>query len=68
MKFLLDSLKTLTNSKSCSESRIKFLFGLSFALIGKFFYCTFIAGFRNNFQNHRWASEQLLKAQVESAK
>jgi hypothetical protein len=26
MKFLLASLKTLTNSKSCSESCIKFLF------------------------------------------
>ncbi len=37
MKFLLNSLKTLTNSKSCSKSRIKFLFKLSFALIGKFF-------------------------------
>jgi hypothetical protein len=36
MKFLLASLKTLTNSKSCSESRIKFLFMLSFALIGQF--------------------------------
>ncbi len=35
MKFLLASLKT--NSKSCSESRIKFLFRLSFALIGQFF-------------------------------
>jgi hypothetical protein len=28
MKFLLASLKTLTNSKCCSESRIKFLFRL----------------------------------------
>jgi hypothetical protein len=37
MKFLLASLKTLTNSKSCSESRIKFLFRLSFALNGQFF-------------------------------
>jgi hypothetical protein len=34
---LLASLKSLTNSKSCSESRIKFLFRLSFALIGHFF-------------------------------
>jgi hypothetical protein len=32
MKVLLASLKTLTNSKSCFESRIKFLFRLSFAL------------------------------------
>jgi hypothetical protein len=37
MKFLLASLKTHTNSKKCSVSRIKFLFRLSFALIGKFF-------------------------------
>jgi hypothetical protein len=36
MKFLLASSKTLINSKSCSESRIKFLFRLSFALIGRF--------------------------------
>jgi hypothetical protein len=37
MKFLLASLKRLTNSKSCSASRIKFLFRLSFALIGPLF-------------------------------
>jgi hypothetical protein len=47
MKFLLASLKTLTNSINCSENRIKFLFRLSFAIIG-----TFIAGFRNNFQDY----------------
>jgi hypothetical protein len=29
MKFLLASLKTLTDSETCSESRIKFLFRLS---------------------------------------
>jgi hypothetical protein len=57
MKFLLASMKTLTNSKSCSESRIKFLFRLSFALIGRFFSCTF----RNNFQDHRWVTEQPLE-------
>ncbi len=33
MKFLLASLKTLTNFKSCSETSIKYLFRLSFALI-----------------------------------
>jgi hypothetical protein len=66
MKFLFASLKTLTNSKSCSESRIKFMFRLSFTLIGKFLlvYSTFTDGFRNNFQNHRRVSEQLLKAQA----
>jgi hypothetical protein len=37
MKILLASLKTLVNSKHCSVSRIKFLFRLSFALIGRFF-------------------------------
>jgi hypothetical protein len=37
MKFLLASMKTLTNSKNCSKSRIKFLFQLSFALIGHLF-------------------------------
>jgi hypothetical protein len=38
VKILLASLKTLTNFKHCySESRIKFVFRLSFALIGRFF-------------------------------
>jgi hypothetical protein len=37
MKFLLASLKTITNSKNCSESRIKFQVRLSFALTGPFF-------------------------------
>jgi hypothetical protein len=37
MKLLLASLKTFTNSKNCSVSRIKLLFRLSFALIGRFF-------------------------------
>jgi hypothetical protein len=37
MKFLLASLKKFNNSKSCSASRIKFLFRLSFALTGQFF-------------------------------
>jgi hypothetical protein len=36
IKFLLAYLKTLTNSKNCSVRRIKFLFQLSFALIGGF--------------------------------
>jgi hypothetical protein len=63
MKFLLAYLKTL-NSKNRSESRIKFLFRLSLALIGRFFQCTFIAGFRKNFQEHRRVTEQLLETQV----
>jgi hypothetical protein len=66
MKFLLAYHDT--NSKSCSESRIKFLFRLSFALNGQFFPVyqvhTFLAGIWNNFQNHRRVSEQLLKPQA----
>jgi hypothetical protein len=64
MKLLLASYKRLTNSNSCSESRIKFLFRLSFAFIGQFFLCTFIAGLWNNFHNLRRVLEQLLKAQA----
>ncbi len=45
-KFLIASLKPLTNSKNCSVSRIKFLCPL-------FFQCTFISGFRKKFQDHR---------------
>jgi hypothetical protein len=36
MKFILASLKTLTYSKNSAVSRIKFLFCLSFAFIGRF--------------------------------
>jgi hypothetical protein len=35
-KFLLASLKSLITSKNCSESHIKFVFQLSFTLIGRF--------------------------------
>ncbi len=62
MKFA--SLKTLTNSKSCSKSRIKFLFRLSLLSLVDFLQCTFMAGFRNNFQEHRRISEQLLELQA----
>ncbi len=62
MKFFITSLKALTNSKNCSVSRIKLLLRFSFALIGRFF--TVIAGFRNNFQDHRQGSEQLLETQA----
>jgi hypothetical protein len=37
MNFLLASLKTLADCENCSESRIKILFRLSFALTGQFF-------------------------------
>jgi hypothetical protein len=36
LKFVLASFKTLSDSESSSESHIKFLFRLSFALIGQF--------------------------------
>jgi hypothetical protein len=42
MKFLLASLKTLTNSKNCSVSRIAFLFRLSFPLIISQFFPVYI--------------------------
>jgi hypothetical protein len=64
MKFFIVSLKTVPDYENCSESRIKFLFRLSFALIGQFFPCTFMAGFRNNFQDHRRVMEQLLETQA----
>ncbi len=62
MKFLLGSLKTLTNSKNCSVSRIKFLSRLSFALIGRPF-SVYIHS-RNNFQDHRRVTGQLLETQA----
>ncbi len=54
MKFLLASLKTPNNSKNCSESRIKFLFRLSFAVISRFF-PVYI---------HSWLSEQFSGSQA----
>jgi hypothetical protein len=62
IKFLHASLKTLTNSKTCSEISV-----LAFiALIGQFspVYSTFMASFRNNFQDQRRLSEQLLESQA----
>ncbi len=61
MKLLLAFLKTLTTSKNFSESRITFLFGLPLRSLVDFFQCTFIAGFRNNFQDHRRVLKQLLE-------
>jgi hypothetical protein len=60
IKFPLAWLKILTTTitKNCSETRIKFLFHLSFALIGRFLNCLFIGSFRNNFHFHRRFSEQ----------
>ncbi len=51
MKFLLASLKTVTNSKNFPESRIKFLVRLSFAHIGLFFQCHSQAGYGTTFRD-----------------
>jgi hypothetical protein len=56
MKFLLASLKTLANYKSCS--------GFPLLSLVNFFLCRFPAGFQNNIQNNRQVWEQLLKAQA----
>jgi hypothetical protein len=55
-----------TTSKDCSKSRIKFLFWLSFSLIGRFsrVYDTFMAGFWEQFSGSRAVYEQLLESQV----
>jgi hypothetical protein len=63
IKCLLASLKTLFNSKSCSESRIKFLFRLSFAFIGQFFLVYIHSRLSEQFSDSGgW--EQLLKTQA----
>ncbi len=66
MKFLFASLKTFTNSKNCSVSRIKFLFRLSFAPPCSFFSCvgTFIADFRNNFLGSQAGYRTILETQA----
>ena len=63
MKFLLASLKTLTNSKNCSESCIKFLFRLSLLSLVDFFQCTFMADLGTIFRDHRWAFKKLFQTQ-----
>ncbi len=66
IKFLLSSLKTITKSKDCSKSRIKFLFWLFFSLIGRFSpVCNaFMAGFSEQFSGSKAVYEQLLESQV----
>jgi hypothetical protein len=65
VKFLLASLKTLTNFKHCySESRIKFVFRLSFALIGRFFPVFINSRLSEPFSGSRQVSEQLLETQA----
>jgi hypothetical protein len=62
MKFLLAALKTFTNSKDCSVSRIR-ISVVSFLCCHWSLFSTVhvIAG---NFQNHRQLSEQLFKSQL----
>jgi hypothetical protein len=66
MKFLLASVKTLSNYKSCSVRRIKFLFRLSFALIGRFVpvYIHIQSRLSEEFYDHRQVTEQLLETQA----
>ncbi len=56
MKFLIAPLKTLTNTKNCSDFPLLSL--------GDYFQFTFTYWFRNNFQDHRQVSEQLLTTQA----
>jgi hypothetical protein len=61
-KFLACLLKKKTsNSKDRSESRIKFLSGFPSLSLVNFLYRIFMAGFWNNFQDHRRLPEQLLE-------
>jgi hypothetical protein len=66
IKFMLASLKTLTNSKDCSESRINFCSGFGFPSLSivDFLQCTFMAGIRNNFEDHKRLSEPFSKSQA----
>jgi hypothetical protein len=66
LNLLLASLKTHTYFKNCSKSHIKFLFQLSFTLIGRFFpvyihgtgtIFRITGGFRNNFYSQRQLSK-----------
>ncbi len=68
VKFLLASLKTITNSKRPKDAT-KFLFRLSFSVIGRFYslylqslYIHVISGFRKNFQDKRQFLEQMLES------
>ncbi len=61
MEFLLPSLKTLTYYKNCSESRIKFLFLLSFALVCKIFPVYIYSRLSEQFSESQAGYEQLLE-------
>jgi hypothetical protein len=76
IKFLLASLKTFTNSKSCSESLSMIYFCPSFSsqplvvsvdaslLLVDFSGVDTIAGLRNNIEDHRWLPECMLRVQI----
>jgi hypothetical protein len=65
MKFMLASLKKhLLILKVVPKAAYNFRSGFPLLSLVNFFLCTFIAGFRNNFQNDRRVSEHLLKAQA----
>jgi hypothetical protein len=77
-KILLASMKTHTNSETCTESRITVLLRLTISVIGQFSprnpllldrrkvgrFKHFMGGLRNNFQNHRRVLEQVLQSQA----
>jgi hypothetical protein len=59
IKFIVASLKTLTDSRNCSESRIKFLFRLSFASFVDFLQCTFMVGLPSKFRSEKIPQNRL---------
>jgi hypothetical protein len=54
--WLFDKIVPKASSNFCS--------GFPLLSLVDFFQCTFIAGFRNNFQDHRRVTEQLLETQA----
>jgi hypothetical protein len=61
IKFLLASLKTLSNSKNGPKTASNFCFGFPLLSLVDFLTCTLMAGFRKSFQNHRKLSESQTK-------
>jgi hypothetical protein len=62
--FLLASMLTLTNSKIFLKASSKFCAGFPSLSLVDILLCTFMADFRNNFQDHWRLSEQLLESQA----
>jgi hypothetical protein len=65
---LLASLKTLTNSIFFSESSIKFLFRVSFALTGRFFHVYIQSRLSEQISGFQAVTEKLLEAQAATRK